>query len=156
MSDHDDDLDVDQEDDSPVIKRLRADRRDLRQQVKDLTERAAAGDSATRRLAFIEAGLDLADPKVSYFAKAYEGELDSESIKAQAIKDGFLEAEEKPDENAEPDDRAALGRVLDASANGQPPGKPPSLAQQIADLEAAGKWTEAGRLKRQLAASRNG
>lgn len=67
---------------------------------KDLAQLRKAANAASardqelaglrRQMAFMQAGIDPADKKLSYFAKGYEGELDAEAIKAAAMEAGFL------------------------------------------------------------------
>lgn len=47
-------------------------------------------EQAERKLAFLEAGVNTADPKMAYFVKGYDGDLKPESIKAAAVEAGFL------------------------------------------------------------------
>lgn len=67
---------------------------------KDLAQLRKAANAASardqelaglrRQMAFMQAGIDPADKKLSYFAKGYEGELDAAAIKAAAMEAGFL------------------------------------------------------------------
>lgn len=68
--------------------------RGLRKQIEEQAaarkaaeERAAA---AERELAFAKAGLDLNDPKMSYFVKGYDGDPTPEAIRHAAETAGFL------------------------------------------------------------------
>jgi ribosomal protein L12E/L44/L45/RPP1/RPP2 len=69
-------------------------RRDLENRVKDAEERASSAEdrlsSYERRDTFQSAGLDLSDARVKYFVKGYEGELDAEAIRQEAMAAGFL------------------------------------------------------------------
>lgn len=63
----------------------------LEAQLKEANERIA---KAERELAFAKVpGLDLTDPKVSYFTKGYEGEFTAEAIRQAAESAGFLNLE---------------------------------------------------------------
>lgn len=63
----------------------------LEAQIKEANDRNAR---AERELAFAKVpGLDLSDPKVSYFTKGYEGEFTPEAIRQAAESAGFLNTE---------------------------------------------------------------
>lgn len=47
---------------------------------------------ARRQLAFAKAGIDLEDPKMRYFVKGYDGELDAGAVRQAAIEAGFIQA----------------------------------------------------------------
>ena len=69
-------------------------RRDLENRLKDAEDRASAAEERLsgyeRRDTFRTAGLDLDDARVKYFVKGYEGELDAEAIRQEAMAAGFL------------------------------------------------------------------
>ena len=69
-------------------------RRDLENRLKDAEDRASAAEEQLsgyeRRDTFRTAGLDLDDARVKYFVKGYEGELDAEAIRQEAMAAGFL------------------------------------------------------------------
>lgn len=56
-------------------------------------------NSMKRELAFARAGLPLDDPRLQYFIRGYDGELDPESILYAAHEAGFVEFEEEQNEN---------------------------------------------------------
>ena len=69
-------------------------RRDLENRAKEAETQLADAQSKLsgyeRRDVFRSAGLDLEDRQVSYFVKAYDGEMDAEVIRAEAEAAGFL------------------------------------------------------------------
>ena len=88
--DIDEDEDFDDEDGSALVKKLR---RQLRSQGKELKEAKTVleqATAATRDLAFLRAGVDLNDPKTVYFRKGYDGDMDPEAIKQEAIAAGVV------------------------------------------------------------------
>jgi hypothetical protein len=89
----DTELDDYEDQDSGVVRTLRQQAKDREREAKDAVARAEA---AERRLSFLEAGIDLSDPKNNYFVKGYEGEISPEAIRAEAEKAGFL-APPKPE-----------------------------------------------------------
>lgn len=65
--------------------------------IKALRDAAARGRKAQERAeklerenAFLKAGVDPDDPKLGYFYRGYEGDLDAEAIRAAAVEAGFL------------------------------------------------------------------
>ena len=69
-------------------------RRDLENRAKEaetqLAETQEKLSGYERRDVFRSAGLDLEDRQVSYFVKAYDGEMDAEAIRAEAETAGFI------------------------------------------------------------------
>tara|TARA_R100000781_G_scaffold66363_1_gene41682 strand:+ start:57 stop:533 length:477 start_codon:yes stop_codon:yes gene_type:complete len=69
-------------------------RRDLEKRAKEAETQLAEAQSKLsgyeRRDVFRSAGLDLEDRQVSYFVKAYDGEMDAEVIRAEAESAGFI------------------------------------------------------------------
>ena len=111
----DDDFDSEDEDSSPASLRRAANQaKKLRREV----------DGLRRELAFAKAGLPMNDPKMSYFIKGYDGDLDAEAIKEAAEAAGFLElqqsqaAQEKAPEPQQIAQQALAGqdRVIAAAA----------------------------------------
>lgn len=99
MSQYDDDLDLDDEQDqSDQQDSPRSLRRAANQSGKLKKENA----DLKRELAFAKAGIDLADPKMGYFVRGYEGELDPKAIKSAAAEAGFLAPpQSQPDPGAQ-------------------------------------------------------
>lgn len=97
-------------------KGLRAHVKRLESQLKEAQDRAAEAEGLRRELAFSKAGIDLNDAKVKYFVRGYDGELDADAIRKQAVEDGFLKA---PDEPAPDPNLTASGR-MDEAAAGEP------------------------------------
>lgn len=79
-----------------------------------------------RELAFTKAGIPLDDPKITYFVKGYDGELDPQAIRSAATEAGFISApEQQPDPVAE---QAQQGqqRVMAAASGGDAMGFDPN------------------------------
>lgn len=93
--------DVDEDDDSDQdaptnearlsLKDLRA----LRKKARQYDELAVKQGQLEREMAFAKAKLDLDDPRIGYFVKAYDGELTSEAIRAKAEEVGFIRAQQQ-------------------------------------------------------------
>lgn len=71
-------------------KKVTLSRRQLNALEKGKREAEEKANRLERRVAFIEAGIDMADPKTKYFVNGYDGEVKAEDIKKAAIEAGFL------------------------------------------------------------------
>ncbi len=112
MSDNytDDDLDVEvdeQSDETP---------KGLRRAANKAKKLEAELAQMKRELAFAKAGLPMDDPKMSYFIKGYEGEMEPEAIREAASDAGFLQIQEPaPQASQDAPEMAAQQRVMRAS-----------------------------------------
>lgn len=114
MSDQDDDVLEEEEDDQPTDVRLSVkDLRALRKKARQYDDLAVKSATLEREMAFAKAKLDLDDPRIGYFVKAYSGELTSEAIRAVAEKDGFLASSKR--EEVPTQELATHQRFVDAS-----------------------------------------
>lgn len=88
MSDNytNDDLDLEDDDAGTDI-------RSLRRAASAAKKLKAENAKLQREIAFAKAGLPLADPKMSYFIKGYDGELDAEAIREAAAQAGFISSQ---------------------------------------------------------------
>jgi len=97
---------------------------------RELEGRATSAEtelaSYKRRDAFRSAGLDPDDAKVSYFVKGYEGELDAQSIAAEATAAGFLGGSNtsSPEDSRYNAELAAEQRIALAGEGGDPVSNP--------------------------------
>ena len=110
-------------------------RRDLETRAKEAEQKAATLElelsSIQRRDTFRSAGLDPDDPRVKYFVKGYEGELDADAIRQEAEAAGFLGAETSVAQNSALNDMlSAEQRILIAGEGGDPVSSP-DLDSQI-------------------------
>tara|TARA_E500000331_G_scaffold215154_1_gene206304 strand:- start:1036 stop:1515 length:480 start_codon:yes stop_codon:yes gene_type:complete len=115
-------------------------RRELENRLKDAEDRASSAEERLsgyeRRDTFQSAGLDLSDSRVKYFVKGYEGELDAEAIRQEAMAAGFLGENAAPAQtNAITSDSIQAEERIQAVGEG---GDPVSQA----DLEARIKATK--------------
>lgn len=90
MSDNytDDDLDTEMDEYSEETPR------GLRRAANKAKKLEAELNSLRRELAFAKAGIPMNDPRMSYFIKGYEGELEAEAIREAAEEAGFLNVEQ--------------------------------------------------------------
>lgn len=123
MSDEEYDETSEQEDESTVMK-------ELRKAAREGKAAAAERDALKRDLAFRDAGVPVTKA-TSYFSKAYDGELDAESIKAAAVEAGFLTEDKPEDEGVSAEERAAAERVAGA-ATGATDVTPPGYEEEVA------------------------
>lgn len=89
-----------------------------------------------RQMAFYQAGIPSDDPRMQYFVKGYEGELEPDAIRAAAQEAGFLNVEQ-PTESAPQENPVAVAeqRVMAASAGAV--AEDNSEAAALAKLESA-------------------
>lgn len=134
MSDNytDDDFDLDDEDSNSIQA--------LRRAANAAKKLKAENTRMKRELAFAKAGIPLTDPKMNYFVKGYEGELEAEAIREAAVEAGFLVVEQSaPQEQTDTQEGQAVAqaqrRVMAASAGAT--SEDISEAAAIARMEAA-------------------
>jgi hypothetical protein len=97
-----------------------------RNKMKATSERANAAEAKVmlyeRDLTFREAGLDPQDPRVKYFVKGYDGELNADSIRQEATAAGFINQNSpEPTFNENISDALeAEQRIVNAGQGGDP------------------------------------
>jgi len=129
MADDNDNLDDDDTSGPATVTLTRAQIRSMERDAKSAREAIAEANSLRLQLAVTQAGLDITDPKIAFFAKHYDGETTVEAVKAAAATLGFVTAAESDDEGddgVDPNltdarDRLASGALPD---NGKAPEKP--------------------------------
>lgn len=114
MSDNyiNDDLDLEDEGDSTDI-------RSLRRAAASSKKLKAENAKLQREIAFAKAGLPLSDPKMNYFIKGYDGELDAEAIREAAAQAGFISSQGDASAEQQAQQQVSLeaqNRVMSASA----------------------------------------
>lgn len=102
-----DDDDVEQEQESP---------RGLRRAANKSKKLEAELSQLKRELAFAKAGIPMDDPKMNYFVKGYEGEMDPEAIRAAALEAGFLSSQQSGPDPVQAAVAESQNRVMSASA----------------------------------------
>jgi hypothetical protein len=123
----DDDNDDLPDDDTPVsitAKDLKA----LRNIARNAGELQSQHEAAQRQLAFAKAKIDLTDPKMGYFIKGYDGELDPEKIRTAATEAGFLGTQTQT-QQIPAQELGGHQQVADAAAGGS--NNKTDLAEQI-------------------------
>lgn len=128
MSDEALDYDEDVAEGSEEPNVIRTLRKQAEQASKQAKEAQAELEALRRKTAFMEAGIDPADKRMAYFVKGYDGEVNADAIKAQAVADGFLEAPAgTPAEELDAHDR-----IAQAGSSASPP---LGAGDQMADYE---------------------
>jgi len=77
-----------------------------------------------RQLAFVKAGIPTDDPKMNYFIKGYDGDLEPEAIRTAAVDAGFLAPETPPVDPQVQQAQAGQQRVMQASSGTDPQAGP--------------------------------
>jgi hypothetical protein len=105
---------------------------------KNLRAKAKKADSyerenvtLKRELAFVKAGVPLDDPKMSYFVKGYDGELDPQAIKDAAVEAGFMAAPVQQVDPAVEQAKAGQAAVVAAGSESKPSSDPNALRYQM-------------------------
>lgn len=106
----------------------------LRRQANKAKKLEAELTAMRRELAFARAGLPMDDPRMSYFVKGYEGELESDSIRAAALEAGFLQQQARSEAAPAPD-LSAQTRIMQASAG--------AAVEDISEAAALGRLEQA-------------
>ena len=128
MSDnYSDDLDSDIEEDSlPGLRRAANKSKKLESE----------NQSLKRELAFAKAGLPLDDPKMRYFVKGYDGEMEAEAIRAAAVEAGFYQQSAQGEQPAAQSfNDGGQQRVMAASAG--------SISEDISEAAAISRMEQA-------------
>lgn len=95
------DYDDDYEDEQDDRQRSNSEWAALRQEKKARRQAEEQANRAQRELAFVKAGIDPDDPRMSYFVKGYDGDISRDAIRQAAIDAGFLAAPGAPDPQAQ-------------------------------------------------------
>lgn len=129
MSDNYTDETLTEDNDQDSLKNLRAAANRAKKLEAELNQ-------MKRQMAFYQAGISQDDPRMQYFIKGYDGELEPDAIRSAATEAGFLqpqaESQEAPQENPV---AAAEQRVMAASAGAV--AEDNSEAAALAKLESA-------------------
>ena len=96
---------------------VRAQLRNLEAKNKELEAKLSAATEAQRKLAFVEAGVDITSPASRYFVKGYDGEMTADAIRQAAQETNLIGAmQTKPEVQAE---QQAWNRVSKAKSLGE-------------------------------------
>ena len=84
-----------------------------------------------RRDTFRSAGLDPDDSRVKYFVKGYDGELDAEAIRQEAMAAGFIGEDSPMPQPSVMNDALAVEQRIQAAGEGGEPVVSPDLEDRI-------------------------
>lgn len=101
--------DIEDENEAPAIRQMREQLKRLEKENKDL-------QTTKRENAMLKAGIDTNSPVGKMFAKAYDGELDVDAIKAAATEVGLAQASETTEPPVEVDTSTAERSALASGA----------------------------------------
>lgn len=118
---NEDDLHEDQDDDSPLVRKLRSQLKAKSKEAKEAAELRSKLAEREERDAFREAGLDLTERQAKALKATLEGEqITAESVRQAAVELKFIEAEPDPlDEEMHEQDRIAEAGRSATSKGGQ-------------------------------------
>lgn len=91
-NEYDDDNQPDNDGKNPVRARMK----ELEKRLAEAEKRAAAAETAARKAAFLEAGIDPSSKMAQYFMKAYDGDMDPDSIKQAAVEANLIHTTDTP------------------------------------------------------------
>ena len=94
--------------------------KNLRAKAKKADQYERELETLKRELAFTRAGIPMEDPKMGYFVKGYEGDLDPTAIRQAAIEAGFMSAPQQPVDTAVQQAQQGQAAVVAASSGVQP------------------------------------
>jgi hypothetical protein len=124
MSDQYEENDDQQDDGNEDFKNLRA-----KAKKADTLERENA--TLKRENAFVKAGVPLDDPKMSYFVKGYDGDLDPQVIRDAAIEAGFMQAPQQQSDPAVEQAKAGQAAVVAAGSEARPGSDPNGVRYEM-------------------------
>ncbi len=125
---------TDEEDQPHTITLSRDQIRGLESKAKKADEYESRAAAAERELAFAKAGIDLQDPKLSYFRKGYEGDMDPDNIRSAAAEAGFIAP---PGGSGDAQELQAQQRIAAAGSEALPPADPSPLRDRLMAAQSA-------------------
>jgi hypothetical protein len=103
----------DDADGSEDFKNLRAKARKADQYERELAQ-------MKREVAFMKAGIPMEDPRIGYFVKGYDGDLDPQAIRTAAVDAGFIQIQQPAPDPAVEQARDGQSRVMNATGGTVP------------------------------------
>ncbi len=91
----------------------------LEQENKELRQLKADAEAAKKKLAFVEAGVDLSSPVAEYFVKGYDGEISADAIKSAASKLNLTPQSAPAPQAVQPAEQQAWNRMGNAARVGE-------------------------------------
>lgn len=112
---------------NPVRQRMKQ----LEKELREANKLIAASADATKKLAFVEAGIPLNSPMAKYFIKGYDGELTPEAIREAAMEAQLITPEPVVNE----DDRNAWRETNRIASGSEVSPEPKGWAERINQAE---------------------
>lgn len=94
--------------------------KNLRAKARKADQYEKENSSLKRELAFVKAGIQTDDPKMTYFIKGYDGDLEPDAVRQAAIEAGFIAAPEDAPDPAVVAAQAGQAAVQAASSGTEP------------------------------------
>lgn len=141
----------DQDDDNTGRNPMRDRMKQLETELAEERARRAEAETAQRKLAFIEAGIDVNTPTGKLFAKAYDGEFSLDAVKAAATEYGLIG--ETPKVNADSGEQRAWTVAAQSHSTGAPA---PAAGDYREAIRKARNQTELNAIMAQFQASQSG
>ena len=119
----------DQDDDTTGRNPVRDRMKQLETELAEVRAKAAEAEAAQRKLAFIEAGIDVNSPTGKLFAKAYDGEFSLDAVKQAAQEYGLIG--ETPKVTADSGEQRAWTTAAQSHQTGAPAPGVADFAERI-------------------------
>lgn len=107
--------------------------KNLRAKAKKADQVARENALLKRELAFTKAGIPLEDPRMSYFVKGYDGDLEPELIRKAAVDAGFISIPQAQEDPAVTQAREGQQKVMAAGTGVLPEFDPMSAVHGLED-----------------------
>ena len=120
----------DQDDQDGGVTLSPDDLRALRDKAKEADRLAKDHEVLQRKMAFVEAKIDVTDPKLKYFVEGYKGEMTPDAIRAEAKAAGFIDA--APPATQVPQGELDAHQKVGAAAAGGDAGEPFDFQAELA------------------------
>ena len=132
MSEQYNEMHDDDEQGNEDFKNLRAKARKADQYEKE-------NSSLKRELAFVKAGIQTDDPKMAYFVKGYDGDLEPQAVRQAAIEAGFIAAP-----TDEPDPAVLAAQAGQAAVQAASSGTEPQFDERAIDYQMEQAYQQGG------------
>lgn len=158
MTEQNDDLTTDRDDDSSTLRALRAKVRELNGAVRERDTRISQLEPQIRSAVLGKLGFDDDSPQAKALSRLHEGDWTENDLRATAVEYGYLDATDSATsqrdvaESPAEVQREVSSERAQAVASAGSPVQPQTVTQQIADAEAKGDWPTAVLLKQQALA----
>lgn len=113
--------------------------KNLRAKARKADQYEKENSSLKRELAFTKAGIQTDDPKMVYFIKGYDGDLEPQAVRQAAIEAGFISAPVD-----EPDPAVLAAQAGQAAVQAASSGTEPKFDETAIDFQMQQAYKEGG------------